>query len=182
MTKLQIMDIEGIGPTYAKKFQSININTSDDLLEKGNTPQGRKEIAEKSDISEKLILKWVNMANLVRVKGVGEEYSKLLEITGISSVAELSNCNAKDLQENMQKVNAQKNLVKRPPTLNEVEEWIEQSQNLPIRVEYSSSDYSVLKKYGNEKKSESNGSLDELIARVDKLEERVNGFEAQLTN
>lgn len=79
MTPLKIIDIEGIGPTYAEKLQSIGIKTSDDLLERGKTPQGRKEIADQSEISDNLILTWVNMADLIRIKGVGEEYSELLE-------------------------------------------------------------------------------------------------------
>ena len=74
----KIIDIEGIGPVYAEKLNSINIYTTSDLLEAGATPLGRKELAEKTGISGKLILKWVNMADLFRIKGVGEEYSELL--------------------------------------------------------------------------------------------------------
>ena len=78
MTK--ISDIEGIGGTYAQKLTEIDIKTVEVLLKQGATKKGRKEIAEKSAIADKLILKWVNRADLSRVKGIGEEYADLLEV------------------------------------------------------------------------------------------------------
>ena len=134
MSIQNVEDIEGIGPTYGKKLMKINIKTADDLLEKGNTPKGCQDMAKKSDISEKLILKWVNMANLARIHGVGEEYSELLEVSGADSVINLSLCNAKDLLQKMQQINDNKSLVRRMPTLKEVEEWISQAKELPRAV------------------------------------------------
>jgi hypothetical protein len=104
-------------------------------LEAGSTPKGRKDLAENTGISEKLILEWVNLADLLRIKGVGEEYSDLLEEAGVDTVAELARRNADNLHAKMSEVNEAKNLVRRPPTLNDVQKWIEQAKNLPRKVD-----------------------------------------------
>jgi predicted flap endonuclease-1-like 5' DNA nuclease len=132
----KIEDIEGIGPTYAKKLVDAGIKTTDDLLEAGSTPKGRETLAEKTAISGKLILKWVNMADLFRIKGVGEEYSELLEVAGVDTVVELSKRVAENLHTKMLEVNEEKKLVRRPPTLEEVKQWIEQAKKLPRKIEY----------------------------------------------
>jgi len=177
MTTLKIIDIEGIGPSYAEKLISIGIKTSDDLLVKGKTPQGRKEISQQSEISDKLILKWVNMTDLIRIKGVGEEYSELLEVSGVDTVVELSHRNAENLQEKMRQVNNQKNLVKRPPTLNEVEKWIVQAKNLPRAVEYSSSSTTATEL---DERLDSDEDLRDLDDRIEALQEKLRQISAKL--
>lgn len=132
----KIEDIEGIGPIYAKKLVDAGINTTEDLLEAGATPKGRGDLAEKTGISGKLILEWVNLADLLRIKGVGEEYSDLLEEAGVDTVAELARRNAENLHAKISEVNEEKHLVRRPPTLNNVTDWIEQAKQLPRKVEY----------------------------------------------
>ncbi|MDH3385642.1 MAG: DUF4332 domain-containing protein, partial [Nitrosopumilus sp.] len=136
MTTLKIIDIEGIGSAFAAKLVSIDIKTSDNLLKKGKTPQGRKEIAKNAGISEDLILKWVQMTDLMRIRGVGAEFSELLEDAGVNNVVDLSQKNSENLQEQMVKINDKKNLVRRTPTLNEVKKWIVQAKKLPKEVEY----------------------------------------------
>ena len=89
MADYPIIDIEGIGETYAPKLQEVGVKTVAGLLERGKTPKGRKELAESTGINEKLILKWVNMGDLFRVKGIGPEYSELLEKAGVDTVKEL---------------------------------------------------------------------------------------------
>jgi NADPH:quinone reductase-like Zn-dependent oxidoreductase/ferredoxin len=119
-----IIDIEGIGPVYAEKLRAIGIKTTIDLLEAGNTPLEREELAEKTGISPKLILEWVNIADLIRIKGVGEEYSDLLEEAGVASVVDLSRRDPEDLHAKLLKVNEEKTLVRRVPSLNAVRDWI----------------------------------------------------------
>ena len=89
----KIIDVEGIGPVYAKKLIDIGITTTNKLLKRGATPQGRQEIAEKAGITGTLILEWVNHADLHRIKGVAEEYSDLLEEAGVDTVPELAQRN-----------------------------------------------------------------------------------------
>jgi len=132
----KIEEIEGIGPAYAEKLIGAGIKTTDDLLEAGSTPKGRKNLAKNTGISGKLILEWVNLADLFRIKGVGEEYSDLLEEAGVDTVVELSKRVADNLHAKMLEVNEEKKLVRRPPTLNEVKQWIEQAKKLPRKVEY----------------------------------------------
>jgi predicted flap endonuclease-1-like 5' DNA nuclease len=134
MTKL--VDIEGIGEKYAAKLKAIGIGTTEVLLEKGSTPKGRKEVAEASDISEKLILEWVNHVDLYRIKGVGSEYADLLEEAGVDTIPELAQRNAENLFQKMHEVNAVKKLVRRLPVLSQVTDWIEQAKKLPRVINY----------------------------------------------
>ena len=132
----KVIDIEGIGPVYAKKLNEININTTTDLLEGGATPAKRKELAQKTGISDKLILRWINMADLFRIKGVGEEYSDLLEAAGVDTVVELAKRVPENLHVKMLEVNAEKNLVRRPPALSDVKQWVQEAKTLPRKIEY----------------------------------------------
>lgn len=131
-----LIKIEGVGPEYARKMKMLGISTTQALLERGASPQGRQEVAEMSGISEKLILEWVNRADLFRIKGVGEEYSDLLENAGVDTVVELAQRNAANLFEKMVAVNHQKKLVRKLPTLAQVEGWISQAKKLPRAVSY----------------------------------------------
>ena len=132
----KITEIEGIGNVYAEKLQEIGITTVEELLEKGSTAKGREEIAEKTGISKKLILEWVNKADLMRIKGVGEEYADLLEAAGVDTVSELARRNPKNLYEKLIEVNEQKKLVRQLPSLNQIEKWIEEAKTLPRKITY----------------------------------------------
>jgi predicted flap endonuclease-1-like 5' DNA nuclease len=134
MTKL--IKIEGIGDVYAQKLAAAGIATVEALLERGATPKGREALAEEADISEKLILEWVNHADLFRIKGVGEEYSDLLEEAGVDTVPELAQRNANNLHAKMAEVNAEKHLVRRLPALSQVSNWIDQAKALPRKITY----------------------------------------------
>ena len=134
MTKL--VEIEGIGEAFAAKLIAAGIRTAEDLLEMGATPKGRKEIAEKSGITEKLILEWVNHVDLFRIKGVGSEYADLLEEAGVDTVVELSKRVPEHLLAKMQEVNAAKKLVRQLPVLSMVTSWVEQAKKLERKVQY----------------------------------------------
>ena len=128
--------IEGIGAVYAGKLAELGIKTTEALLEKGASPKGRKEIAEKSDISSKLILRWINMADLFRIKGIGEEYSDLLEAAGVDTVPELAQRNAENLHAKMAEVNEEKKLVRQIPGKQMVIDWVAEAKTLPRVVTY----------------------------------------------
>ena len=132
----KLTEIEGIGAAYAQKLQGAEIVSAEDLLEKGSSPEGRKELAEKAGVSDKLLLRWVNMADLFRLKGVGEEYADLLEAAGVDTVPELSKRNPENLLKKMEEVNQTKKLVRRVPNLKEITGWIEQAKTLPRKVAY----------------------------------------------
>ena len=136
MANKKIEEIEGIGPSYGDKLREAEIKDTDSLLEAGCTKRGREKIATTTGINEKQILKWVNMADLFRIKGVGQEYSELLECSGVDTVKELRNRNVENLTKKMGEVNAEKNLTRRVPTETEVSNWVSHAKELPPRVEY----------------------------------------------
>ncbi len=134
MAKLE--DIEGIGPTYADKLRAAGVTTQKKLLELGATPGGRRKIEKDSGLSGKLILKWINRADLARVRGIGEEYADLLEVAGVDTVPELARRNAQNLFERMNSVNASRKLVRSVPTLAKVQAWTSQAKDLPRAIHY----------------------------------------------
>lgn len=132
----KVSRIEGIGTAYARKLNAQGITTTEELLEAGATKKGRKELSEKTGISENVILEWVNRADLFRITGIGEEYSDLLKEAGVSTVVDLSRRNPENLHQAMVGVNDAKKLVRRPPSLNQTADWVEQAKVLPRKVEY----------------------------------------------
>ncbi len=133
---MKIADIEGIGPAFAAKLTSIGIRSTDALLKKGSCPEDRKRLAQDSGIGEGLILEWVNLADLYRIKGVGSEYSDLLEEAGVDTVVELATRVPENLLAKMAEVNKAKNLVNKMPGLKQVKAWIAQAKKLPRVVTY----------------------------------------------
>ena len=133
---MNIKQVEGIGSVYAEKLSAVGVNTTNGLLKAGSTAKGRKELAEKTGISSKLILEWVNHADLFRIKGVGSEYADLLEAAGVDTVPELAQRNAANLYAKMAEVNAEKKLVRRIPPKVTVESWVTQAKGLPRAIEY----------------------------------------------
>ena len=131
-----LLKVEGIGETYAGKLAKAGIATTKALLEKGATPKGRKEIAEKTGISEKIVLEWINHVDLFRIKGVGEEYSDLLEEAGVDTVPELAQRNPENLHQKLAEVNQRKKLVRQLPSLTQVQSWVEQAKQLPRVIQY----------------------------------------------
>ena len=133
----KLVDIEGIGATSAEKLEAAGIKSQGALLKAGGTPKGRKALEEKSGISGKLLLGWINRADLARVKGIGEEYSDLLELAGVDTVPELAQRNAANLHKKLAEVAGErKNVVRRPPSASEVEKWVAQAQDLPRAIRY----------------------------------------------
>ncbi|MBQ5507093.1 MAG: DUF4332 domain-containing protein [Prevotella sp.] len=132
----KIIDVEGIGEVYSKKLIEAGINTVDDLLEKCAKPVGRKELAQASGISAKLILTWTNHADLMRINGVGPQFSELLEAAGVDTVKEFRHRKAENLVAKMIEINEQKNLVNRVPSVTEVQKMIDQAKELPPMMEY----------------------------------------------
>ncbi len=131
-----LTNIEGIGSAFAARLFEIGIVTTEGLLNKGATPEGRKDIVEKTGIDPERVLDWVNRADLFRIKGVAEEYSDLLEASGVDTVPELAQRNPANLLNKMTEVNEEKKLVRRLPTQNEVSRWIDHAKVLPRRVTY----------------------------------------------
>lgn len=134
MAKLTV--VEGIGEAYEVKLKEAGIGSIEKLLTACITKKGRKDLAEKAGVSEKLILKWANHADLMRIKGIGGEYAELLEAAGVDTVPELSNRRADNLKAKMAEVNANKKLVRKLPTEKMVKDWIDQAGKLERVLKY----------------------------------------------
>lgn len=132
----KIIDIEGIGKAYAPKLIKAGIVTVDGLLKKCAAPKGRAALAEQTGISEKLILTWANHADLFRIKGVGPQFAELLEAAGVDTVKEFRHRVADNLVKKMQETNAAKRLVRRVPSVKQVEKMIAQAKELKPVMTY----------------------------------------------
>jgi predicted flap endonuclease-1-like 5' DNA nuclease len=128
--------IQGIGPAYAKALESIGIRNTDQLLAAGRTKLGRGQLAETTGLSESLILGWVNMADLFRIKGVAGQYAELLEASGVDTVRELRNRNPENRAAKMAEINRQRKVCKNVPSTSTVAVWIEAAKTLPPAVEH----------------------------------------------
>ncbi len=131
-----LSEIEGIGAAYDEKLQEAGISSIEQLLELACEKKQRKEIAKNTGISEKLILNWVNRADLTRVKGVSTQYADLLEHAGVDTVPELAQRKPENLHAKMLEVNDTKNLVRKPPALSQVSSWVEQAKELPRVIKH----------------------------------------------
>lgn len=132
----KIIDIEGVGDAYAEKLIAAGINKVSELLEKCATPKGRKALAEATGISEKLILKWTNHADLFRINGVGPQFAELLEAAGVDTVKEFRHRLAENLQPKLEETNAAKNICNRVPAVAEIQKMIDQAKELEPKVTY----------------------------------------------
>lgn len=132
----KIVDVEGIGAVYAEKLIAVGVESTDALLEKCAKPAGRAALAEATGISPKLILTWTNHCDLMRINGVGPQFSELLEAAGVDTVKELKHRVPSNLQAKLEEINEQKHLVRRVPAVSEVEKMVEQAKELPAVLEY----------------------------------------------
>ncbi|MBZ8133140.1 DUF4332 domain-containing protein [Afifella sp. IM 167] len=136
MPTYSICAMESIGPAYQEKLKKVRVRTAAKLLERARTPKGRRQLAQDTGICEALILRWANMADLMRVRGVAEEYSELLEAAGVDTVKELKRRNVANLTKRMQEVNAERCLVRLLPSEKRVEAWVRQAKSLPPMMTY----------------------------------------------
>jgi predicted flap endonuclease-1-like 5' DNA nuclease len=128
---MKIEDVEGIGPAFTGKLTEAGVTTTDDLLDRGATAAGRDKLSEATGISERLLLEWVNHADLMRIDGVGSEFADLLEAAGVDSCAELARRNAANLATTFQELDAARpNTVRRVPSEATIQGWIDQADKL----------------------------------------------------
>ncbi|MEQ8364459.1 MAG: DUF4332 domain-containing protein [Cyclobacteriaceae bacterium] len=136
MANKKLSDIEGIGPSYAKKLQVAGIRSVSGLLKQCTSKSDRKKVALASNISESTILKWANMADLYRIKGIGSEYSQLMEKAGVDTVKELKMRVPKNLHEKMVEINNKQKLVRQLPSLSRIESFVKQAKSLAPKITY----------------------------------------------
>ena len=126
----QIDEIEGIGPVNREKLVAIGIETCGDLLAKCGSKKGRTECSATTGIGESQLLTWANMADMMRVSGIGPQFAELLEASGVDTVKELQHRNAANLAAKMEEVNKEKNLANAVPAESVIEKWIVQAKEM----------------------------------------------------
>ncbi len=127
---MKVEDIEGIGPAFAAKLQEAGVSTSDALLAAAGPTAGREALATTTGISGKLLLEWANACDLMRIKGIGSQFSDLLEAAGVDSPAELAQRNPANLAATFAELNAARATTRRAPTEEMVADWIDQAKKL----------------------------------------------------
>lgn len=132
----KIIEVEGIGEVYSERLAGVGITTTHAFLQSVSTRKGREELAEKTGISSKLILEWANHVDMMRIQGIGPQWSDLLEAVGVDTVRELAMRNPQNLRDTMITVNEEKKLVRQLPTVEMLEDWIEQAKDLPRILTY----------------------------------------------
>lgn len=133
---VNVESIEGVGPVFAEKLAEAGVKTTERLLKEGATASGRKSIAAQSGIDNKKILEWVNRCDLMRISGIGPEYSDLLEAAGVDTVKELAQRRPDNLHATIVEANEAKKLVRRPPSSGMVANWVVAAKGLPRVVDY----------------------------------------------
>lgn len=131
-----VEEIEGVGPVLAGKLREAGIKTTHDLLNACAAAKGRRDVCTQTGIAEKQLLKWANMADLMRISGIGPEFSELLEAAGVDTVKELRGRNAENLALKLAEINEAKKLTRRVPSAAEVTRWIENAKTLDARITY----------------------------------------------
>jgi predicted flap endonuclease-1-like 5' DNA nuclease len=131
-----IETIEGIGHTYGTRLRIAGVKTVGDLLRSGSTRAGRRYLANKVDVAPATLLKWVSRDDFFRIKGIGTQYSGLLESAGVDTVADLSMRDPDNLHEKLRRINMEKNLVRRTPPPKMVRSWVRSAKNLRPLVAY----------------------------------------------
>ena len=131
-----LLQVEGIGEVYTQKLNAAGVRSTAALLRQGATPRGRKALAEKSGVSELLILRWVNHVDLFRIKGVAAQYAELLEAAGVDTVVELSKRKPANLHTALIQTNAKFKRVRKLPSADQVARWVKQAKSLPRVIKY----------------------------------------------
>ncbi|MBL8658891.1 MAG: DUF4332 domain-containing protein [Rhodospirillales bacterium] len=135
-TGYKILQIEQIGNAYASKLATVGIETTGDLLDKCGSAKGRDAVAEKAGVTARQLLRWTNMADLMRISGIGGEYAELLEASGVDTVKELRTRNPDNLVAKMAEINAKRKLTRRLASVKQVAKWVDQARSLDPVITY----------------------------------------------
>ena len=131
-----IADLQSIDPGVAGALKAAGIRTTTRLLEAAKDPKGRKRLAGKTGLDEKRILRWANLADRMRIKGIGEDYAHLLEAAGVDTIRELKYRNPANLAKAMADANTKRKLVRLLPSEKAVTRWIEHAKKLQLKITY----------------------------------------------
>jgi hypothetical protein len=128
--------VDGVSPGVAKKLLAIKIRTTGKLLQVASSPQGRRLIAERTGLDAATILRCANMADRMRIKGVGREGAELLEVAGVDTVRELRYRNPSNLATRMKSAMVTTKLTRPLPSEKVLARWIDDAKRLKLEIRY----------------------------------------------
>jgi predicted RecB family nuclease len=131
-----IAKIDGLSAQAAAKLKSVGIRTTEGLLEAARTVKGRKILAAETGLSEQQLLEWANIADCMRIKGMGKAKAELLRAAGVTTVREFVHRNPERLAQAMKEANAKRKLVSVLPSEASVKRLIEHARKLPLKISY----------------------------------------------
>ena len=131
-----LAELKGITEAVAAALKGQGLADSDALLEKAKTPKGRKELAQAAGVDTGVILELANRADLARVKGIGRVYSDLMEVAGVDTVKELAHRVPGNLHAKLIEINKVRQFTQRPPSVDQISDFVEQAKKLPAMLEY----------------------------------------------
>jgi hypothetical protein len=133
---MSLKNLNGLESEVVDRLRSAGIRTSGKLLDAAKSLKGRKELSRKTGIGPKELLRYANLADKLRVKGLGEGYAELLCHVGVDTVRELRYRNPEKLAAAMRRKNDKLRLVRLVPTEKAVGRWIEAAKKLQQEISY----------------------------------------------
>jgi len=131
---VRIEVIEGIGPAHASALSRAGVTHVRHLIQRAATAGGRETLARETGLSTTQLLEWLSHIDLMRIRGVGAEYSDLLEAAGVDSPVDLAQHSPAHLATLLAQTNAEHPLVRRVPSEKVLAAWISEARTLPRLV------------------------------------------------
>lgn len=128
---MKIELIEGIGAEHASVLSRAGVTHVRHLLQRAATASGRDALSRETGLSDAQLLEWLNHIDIMRIRGVGAEYSDLLEAAGVVSPRELARHSPAQLATLLAQTNARHPLVRRVPSEKVLAGWISEARTLP---------------------------------------------------
>lgn len=128
--------ISGMTEDVALALNMQGVKYSHHLLERVRTPSQRRLLAHELGVDEKVVLRWANHADLIRIHGIGPQYAEFFEAAGVDTVRELAHRVPENLVAKLEEVNAANPMTKRIPALKEVKRYVKEAQQLEPMLEY----------------------------------------------
>jgi len=130
-----IGDLEVIDPKRAANLRRAGIRTTDSFLRRAASRKERGDLSHETGIDGTDLLAWALRCDLMRIDGIGPEYSELLAAVGTHSLRDLKRRTSRTLTARMADYNLnKKRLVERLPSENMVEAWIDSAKALDTVV------------------------------------------------
>ena len=129
-------DLDGITQDQIEVLKSEGIRTTEKLLEGARSLRLRKHLSDKTGIPEKTLLRWANMADRMRIKGIGGDHARLLEAIGVVTVRDLKHRNPAHLAKAMREFNDKRKLVRLLPSQNKIKNWVVAAGKLDQKITY----------------------------------------------